>query len=66
MFRTTAPYEAPAIVERTEIDMPLIGTAPASTRSAAFRTTRVYEAPAIVERTQVGTPLVLANPSNPG
>ena len=65
MFRTTPLYEAPAIVERTEIDMPLIGNVSMPT-SAMFRTTAAYEAPAIAERTPVGTPLVLANPSNPG
>ena len=30
-FRTTAVYEAPAIAERTEVDMPLIGAGPSAT-----------------------------------
>jgi len=55
----TPAYEPPAIAERTEIDMPLIGT-PSGVPSAAFRVTPAYQAPAIVERTPVGTPLVLA------
>jgi hypothetical protein len=57
-------YEAPAIAERTPIELPLIGTLSSTVTSAVFRTTPVYEAPAIVERTQLGQPLVLSVASN--
>jgi hypothetical protein len=51
-------YEAPAIVERTEVGRPLVAVTSIPT-SAVFRTIAVYEAPAVVERTEVGRPLVL-------
>jgi hypothetical protein len=53
-------YEAPAIVERTPIELPLVGILTSTVPSAVFRTTPVYEAPAIVERTQLHQPLVLS------
>jgi hypothetical protein len=52
-------YEAPAIVERTPIELPLIGGLSSVAPSAVFRTTPAYEPPAIAERTQLAKPLVL-------
>ena len=52
-------YEAPAIVERTPIDLPLIGGAGSGVLSGVFRTMPVYAAPAIAERTRLAPALVL-------
>jgi hypothetical protein len=57
---TSDAYEAPAIAERTRVDMPLIGGA-SQNDSAAFHdgdAEDAYEPPAIAERTRVDVPLV--------
>ena len=59
MTPSRARYEAPAIVERTPIELPLVGTTSA-VPSAGFRAAPAYEPPAIAERTSVARPLVLA------
>ena len=52
-------YEAPAIVERTRVDLPLVlNVASGQQPSAVFRAEAEYEAPAIVERTPVEMPLI--------
>jgi hypothetical protein len=57
---STTRYEAPAIVERTPIELPLIGILESGgSPSAVFRTTPAYEPPAIADRTQLARPLVL-------
>ena len=54
----TASYQPPAIVERTEIDLPLVAVVASVTESAAFRRVAAYEPPAILERTEIDLPLV--------
>jgi len=56
-----AAYEAPAVLERTPVDTPLIGLTSGGGASAAFRPEVIeaaYEAPAIAERTPLESPLI--------
>lgn len=61
-------YEAPAIAERTEIDLPLVAVISGDGGSAAFHPADAderYEARAIAERTEIDHPLVATAGGSP-